>query len=391
MKTRLLLLLASLLAAGAYAQKSGGGTGSKPVSPGSPPTNPSGPTFNPTATTNPSDISGPSRAGVYINGRVAMQDGGDVPMDVVIEKICNSHPIALGYADRKGNFSVSLDGQTGTTAGFSDASYDSRQGGGTNSGVSADSVRQSLQGCEIRASYQGYHSESVNIGYQHALDNPDVGVLILHRNGAAAGNTISATTLNAPKNALRAYENGLTALHKGNSDEAEKHFQKAVALHPTFATAWYELGHLVLPRDPVSARSDLEKALNADPKYVLPYVDLSLLASHRHDWEEALNISDRALHLDSNTFPELFYVNAAAHFNLKQFDDAEKRDREAIRLDLQHHVPKATQLLGYILAVKGDLRGATDQMRAYLATGPSQGDADVTRADLAKLEAHLGK
>jgi tetratricopeptide (TPR) repeat protein len=394
MKTRLLLLVASLLTvtASASAQKSGGSTGGKPSAPGNVPSSPNenAATTTTTNTNAPGTLEGQN--GIYVTGSVAMQDGSEVPMDVVIEKICNNHPMPLGYTDHKGHFSVALDGQNSSSAGFSDASYDTRQAAGSNPLQTAGNApRQNTQGCEIRASYEGYHSESVNIGYQHSLDNPDVGVLILRSNSEGGGNTVSATTLNAPKNALKAYESGLSDLRKGAPDEAEKQFEKAVVLHPTFAAAWYELGHLVLPRDPVAARADLEKALAADPKYMHPYVDLALLASRRHAWEDAIDITDRGLRLDSSSFPELFYVNAAAHFNLKQYDDAEKKDREAIRLDTQQRVPKATQLLGYILAVKGDLRGATEQMRAYLATNPSERDADVTRADLAKLEAHINK
>jgi tetratricopeptide (TPR) repeat protein len=385
MKARFPLIVAVVLvlAGGVSAQKLGSGV--TPSSPGNLASVVS--TVNP-ATSSVGDAMGPGRPSVFVTGRVVMQDGGDVPVNVVIEKECNNRVVALGYTDRKGAFSVNLDGQSSDSANLSDASYEKTS---TNSRLenAAAVAREAHESCEIRASYAGYHSETVNIGYQHSLDNPDVGTLVLHRNAESVGTTISATLLNAPKPAVKAYQDGMMALRKGNVDAAEKHFIKATELHPTFASAWYELGRLEITNNTSAAKSDLEKAVQADPKYVLPYIDLANLAAHSHNWTETVEITDRALHLDPTNFPELFYFNAAAHFNLKQFDDAEKRAREAIRLDSARRVPKALQLLAYVLAAKGDLRGSSEQMRAYLATGPNQRDAEIAKADLAKVESHI--
>ncbi len=331
---------------------------------------------------------------IFIHGRVVMDDGSELPLSVVIEKVCDARPVALGFADRKGNFSVTL--AADNTSGSGDASYDSTpQGSGVSSVLTPMNVsplsklRQALGSCEIRAAYEGMHSGSAHLTNPRSLDSPDVGTLVLHHASGSAGNIVSATTLNAPKGALKAFDQGSEALRKGQVDVAERCFRKAVEIHPIFAVAWYQLGRLELPRDAEAAREHFQKSLNADPKYILPYLQLSLMAASRQRWEEALDVSTRGLHLDGNGFPQLYFYNAIAQYNLKNLNEAEKKDREAIRLDTEHKLPKTMRLLAYILVGKGDFQGAAEQMRAYLATAPDPAEAEGLKHDLATLEAHL--
>ena len=244
-------------------------------------------------------------------------------------------------------------------------------------------------GCELRAAYGGYRSDVVRLGSMRLSENPNVGDIFIRRTGNAAATTVSQTTLTAPKGALKAYERGMDAVRKGNADTAEKEFTKATGLHPNFAAAWYELGHLQIDSNVETAKADFQKALAADPRFILPYMDLGILLYGEGKWVETTDITDRGLRLDATDFPLLYYFNAAAHYNLKQFGDDEKRVREAIKVDTDHSVPKADQLLAIILASKGDLQGATEHMRAYLASGPNEGDARQAQSQLALLEARL--
>jgi len=97
-------------------------------------------------------------------------------------------------------------------------------------------------GCEIRASLAGFRSDSVNLAGRRMLDNPEVGTIVLHRLANVEGTTISATTLQAPKDARKAYEKALDASRKGKIEDAQKNLEKAVNIYPQFAAAWSELG-----------------------------------------------------------------------------------------------------------------------------------------------------
>src|SRR5260370_42252448 len=100
------------------------------------------------------------------------------------------------------------------------------------------SVGQSLTGCELRASLAGFKSDVVNLGNRRMFDNPDVGTIVLRRRANVEGTTVSMTTLQAPKDARKAYDKARDALRKGKTADALSEFEKAVAAYPHFAAAW---------------------------------------------------------------------------------------------------------------------------------------------------------
>jgi tetratricopeptide (TPR) repeat protein len=344
--------------------------------------------LNPSASsTNTGSPTGANQSQVYVTGKVMVEDGGELPANVLIQKICGATRNSIGYADQKGNFSVKVTGQSATS--LLDASDDSIN---TRTLPGQQQSGSPLNGCEIQAYSAGYRSQSINIGSQRALDNPNIGLLIIKRiAGGSAGTSISETMRTAPKNAVKAYEHGLESIRKGKLDAAQSDFEKAVELHPQFASAWYQLGHLQMTADPKLAQADFEKALSADPKYLPPYADLALLSYSGKRWQETISITDRALRLDSSSFPQLYYFSGVANFNLKNMTEAEKRAREAIKADVDRTVPRSYQLLSYVLAGKGDYAGAAEQMRVYIASAPSAEEAARGRRDLAKLESKINE
>jgi len=376
-----LFLLFSALVAGypALAQQGLGGTWSNTAQPS--------PGIN-TGQANPSSTIGPSSNSIFLHGRVVMDDGGDVPLNIVIEKTCNGHTSALTYADKKGRFTVSLSGTS--AAKYADASYDANSSGNPNQPAALQSVRKpSLVNCELRASYPGFQSDHVTITASRAMDNPDLGIFILHKTGNARPSTVSATFLNAPRQALKFYQKGMDDLRADRLENATRAFQKAVEAYPQFASAWYEMGRLKMTQDATAAQKLLQKAVAADPKYAPPYVELSFLAMRAHDWAGTLDLTARALAFDSSSYPQLFYFSAVANANIGNFDEAERQARDAVRIDHDRRFPKALQLLGFLLERKGDLQGAAEQMRGFLATSPSDEDAQVIKTELAALQTRL--
>jgi tetratricopeptide (TPR) repeat protein len=317
-----------------------------------------------------------------------MDDGSELPLNVVIEKTCNGRTTALTYADRKGRFTVSLSGDS--AAKFADASYDSHSVSSPNQGFAVQMLRKpSLVGCDLRASYPGFRSDHVSINSSRAMDDPNLGMFILHKEGVAPPSTISETTRTAPKEALKAYQRGMDDLRKGKPGSAVPEFGKAVDIDAQFASAWYELGRLKVTDDAAAAQNYLRKAVSADPKYAPPYVELAFLSVRAHDWPAAIDLTARALALDSSSYPQLFYFSAIANANLGNYDEAQNKARNAVRADHDRRFPKAMQLLAFLLERKGDLEGAAEQMRGFLATAPSVEDAQLAKTELAVLERRL--
>ena len=53
------------------------------------------------------------------------------------------------------------------------------------------------------------------------MDNPDLGVIVLHRLDGVQGTTVSVKTLTAPKRAKKAYEKAQKELKKDDPDHAK--------------------------------------------------------------------------------------------------------------------------------------------------------------------------
>ena len=334
---------------------------------------------------------------IFISGKVMMADGTAPTESITIEKICNGTPRPVAYTSSKGRFSFQLGNTQGilsdaSTSGAADSTFGDPSGFGSpqrglgNSRTGGSSERD-LMGCELRASMPGFRSETVNLSGHRMFDNPDVGTIVLRRIGNVEGTTISATSLQAPKDARKAFEKGRELLKKNKTEEAEKEFQRAVEEYPKYATAWYELGHLqALRKDEADARKSYEQSIAADAKYVNPYLELALIAAHGNNWQDTAEITARVIRLNAIDFPVAYFYNSVANYNLKNLDAAEKSAREAQKLDPQHRFPKVDQILGVILVDKKDFTGAAEQMRSYLKFAPTAKDADQVRSQLMQLE-----
>lgn len=238
---------------------------------------------------------------------------------------------------------------------------------------------QANDSCPVRIRLAGYRTTEATLR-QGA-------VIVLKRLGDNEGTTISITALNAPKEARKAYESGVAAMARKKWDAAQKDFQRAVADYPQYAPAWSDLGEVLLQNlKPQEARAACEHALEADPRYLRPYLQLARLALSEGRIEDAGHITTRALALNPVEFPGLYYYDAVVDLRLKRLDDAERSARRAVELDANHEIPLAESLLGTVLAAKGDRSGAIEHYRKYLRISPNATDAASVRQRIAELE-----
>jgi tetratricopeptide (TPR) repeat protein len=248
-----------------------------------------------------------------------------------------------------------------------------------------------MLGCELIASAPGFRSDRLDLTTHRDSDNPDVGVIVLHRLANVEGTSVSATSLNAPKDARKAWEKGVQLLHKSKGADAEKELQKAVDLYPKFASAWLDLGRArMMRKDYGPAREAFQKAMEADGKLVESYVGLGELAIVDKNWAEASKYLNRALQLDPVDYPRLWFEGAVADFNAQNYEQAEKNARAALKVSATAPQPRANQLLGLILFNKRDLPGARDALREYVKLAPNASDLNQVKAQLAEIEGQLG-
>jgi tetratricopeptide (TPR) repeat protein len=372
----------------------GGGTSTGGTSGGNTSTMPA--TSAPTTNNNTNSNSSPSQQRpIFLNGQVIMEEGGPPPDRVSIERVCPGGTYREGYTDSKGYFNIQLGAQNSM---FADASMDtapmmtgiSTLNQQSNGMSQSGSSMNNLFGCELRATLTGFRSESVSLSSRRALDNGDVGILILQRMMKVDGLTTSATIALAPKDAKKAYEKGLGFEKKLKPDEAQAEFLHAVEIDPKHAGAWFELGKIYEQRDHANeARDAYHKAITADGNFVNPYERLFLLAVHDSQWADAADISDKVLRLNPYDFPSAYYYNALANIQLQKWDVAEKSAREAAKIRGTKAMPKSLFLLGVVQANKGDLPGSVQTLHDYLQTGPDSGDKARAQKLLGQLEQDL--
>jgi len=367
-------------------------------SPSPTPTRPTRPTPFPTEqepSRSPADVyQQDMQRPIYLSGRVMLSDGTPPPEPVVIERVCNGIARPEGYTDSKGRFSVQLGQNMGVFADASVGPYSMPGMSGSRS--SSDSAmnpmgggisERDLAGCEIRASLVGYRSDEISLAGRKFMDRPDVGTIVLHRYGNVEGATISVTGMNAPRDAVKAYDKGRDDIRKQKWGDARKNLEKAVQVYPKYASAWYELGKTFEKLgDAAAARKAYGNSIEADSRFVPPYVQLAGLEFQKGDWQAVVDTTSRVLRLDPFNFPAMHLYNAIGNFNMKRYTEAENSVREAIKLDTSHRMPMANHVLGVILAQRGDFEGAAENMRLYLKLAPNASNTQLVKDQLAKVE-----
>jgi tetratricopeptide (TPR) repeat protein len=320
-----------------------------------------------------------------------MDDGSAPPEPVRIERVCEGRSTFEAWTDTKGGFGFKVDAEGENSE--SDASQPEAPPADLNKAINASSSQYShpittlLRNCEIQAVLSNFRSDHVKLSIKSTMDNGRLGTIVLHPISRASTLTVSATTLEAPSGARKAYEKAMVAVREQKFDAAAGELAKAVKIYPRFAVAWYEIGHLRQSQnDFAGAAQAWKEGLQADPKYVKPYEGLTALADRQGDWAESEKYSRLWIQLDAEDFPAAYLFNAVANAHLNHVAEAERSAREGLRVDKQQKVPRLHYVLGLILMNQKAYTESLQCFRTYLELAPNAGDANIVRAQLPKIE-----
>jgi Tfp pilus assembly protein PilF len=358
------------------------------------------------ATTQPAANSTTSSPGTQLPlqlfGAVVVEGDAELPSNIAIKRFCGNLTHTVAWTDSKGRFSFQWNDYDGVALEASDAGVTStglpnlKSTGthGADSPTNAQGIPDiNLQNCELQADASGFRSDRISLNGLRVLDNPDLGVIVLHRTRHVGGVSVSATTLSARRDARKAWERGVNLLRSDlpeNRAEAEKEFEKAVRIDPNFAAAWVALG---FARERKLAEKEaceaFRKAVAADGRQAEPLIELGLVASRHRQWPEAAQYLDRALQLNPIDYPHLWYEDALADYHVGNLDRAEKNVREAMKQASLRPEPAATRLLGLVLMSKQDWLGAEAAMAAYLRAAPDVEDWLEMQATLEDIRGHI--
>jgi Tfp pilus assembly protein PilF len=300
---------------------------------------------------------------VIVKGTVTMEDGAPPPFTVSIERSCSdSAGSAPGpITNKKGEWLWRIE-------------------------VDAFAARA----CVFRvANHPGYVSttaDASNLNTASHSTTLTIPPLILAVSSADP-DAINVSESNVPSKAKGSFDKAIKALDNSDFETAARELQAAVAGSPKFAQGWQSLG-LVEGRlnKPDQAKEAFNRAIEADPKSLAPYVSLTRICIKTKDWQCAAKASDNLIKIDSkHAYPEIYLHRAVARFESKDLPGAEESAREALRLDPKHKKPRTEYVLGRILEAKGDAAGAREHIAKYLELDLNAADAEAVRAHLQDL------
>ncbi|MGH9524190.1 MAG: tetratricopeptide repeat protein [Terriglobales bacterium] len=381
--------------------KPGSGTGSTGSGSGSTTTTPSVTTPTTPSRTIP-PVQQQMQMPIFLSGRVVMDDGTSPSERVSIERVCSGQAVKEAYTDSRGFFSFTIGGGT-VNMEMQDASTssDSRMGSpGMMSGMGSmggvpgqtQNLRQSLFGCELRASLPGTLSEMVELAphLNDSLTNPDVGTIVLHRIGKVDGSSVSVTSMQAPKDARKAFEHGRKELKKNEFDKAKDDLMRAVTAYPSYAEAWAALSEVQLhEKDYPNAIASSQKAIAADSHFIAPYFTLISASADQQDWKNTAQYADKLISLDAYHYPAAYYYDALAYLQMNDLQKAVTSIVAARKYDMGGSLPKAALLMGEILMRKQDYAGAVGAYKAYLERVPTGPSSDFARNELNAAQTKL--
>jgi len=350
---------------------------------------------NPYPNNYPGSVNSPTsvQRPIFLSGKVMFDDGTPTNTDIRIERVCGGTPRLEGHTDSKGRFSFQLGQNQAFDVDASSASSpgvfgrnDQTSPFGTGAG-GFGTRSQDLWNCELRAAFPGYRSDVVQLASRKSMDDPNVGVIVLHHLGNVQGTTISLTSALAPKDAQKSFNKARQLLEKGKFEEAEKRLSEATELYPKYAEAWYAMGQIQQKQGHAdAARKAYLAAVGADSKFVSPYDQLARLSAQEGKWGEAADYSKQAISLNPVEFPSSFWYNAIANYNLKRSTDAEKSVKDLLKLDTRHNYPEAESMMAQILMDRGSYTDAATHLRTYLTLVPNAKNADNLKQILLKID-----
>ncbi len=295
---------------------------------------------------------------VIMQGNVVMPDGSPPPKTVGLEKVCSDYQgSAPGpIADKKGHYlwRQELD--------F------------TNTRV-----------CFMRANLPGFTSTRIDIsnmdlsnfaGGTKEMNMPD---LVLSPRDNGEGNQTSLIPADdAPGKAQVPYKAAMKALDARNQEEGIRQLQLAVKAVPKFADGWTILGALYEQQQMLmEARDALQHAIEANPKFVSPYLRLARVSNKLGDWDAATKNEDTLLKMEPHYYPEVYLQQAITRLETKNLAGAEESAKTALSMDPKHlHLSRAEYVLGRIAIAKGDLAAAKQHIATYMSLDPTAPDIE---------------
>lgn len=335
---------------------------------------------------------------VSLAGRV-LEESGQPSKDLVqVDLVCNGRIRQQTITASDGTFQFDMDPSRdeswldpsagGSTSGTIEGPIKTVKSGGSTALDQVPEVGRgmvSLTGCEVKLSPRpGMNSNSINLRTRNSFENPDIGVIVIHRLSDEGATTISLTSLNAPKKATSAFDKANNALlaKKPDLKKAIKELNKAVKEYPQYSAAWDLLARVHLSQgDKTEGRNCFLRAVEEEPKFITPYLGIAQLAFQDSNWTETFDWTEKILALDEANFQALYW-NGLSAFYLQKFDESEKSLSNLFQKVQPQSFPFGLFPLGVIHANQGKMQNAAEELNLYLELMPPDRVPEGQRREL---------
>ncbi len=223
----------------------------------------------------------------------------------------------------------------------------------------------------LTATADGYETYQQTLDLTHTVNQAFVNITLKPAGDSASptANLPSRTDALAPGKARKEWEKGSHVLASRKLDEAQAHFERAVAAYPCYARAQTDLA-LTLMREGQSphAEAPLKKSVECDPDYVDAYLHLGRLLNEQQRFTESCRVLAEGVRRAPSSW-DFYFQLGQAHFGLKEYPNAEQEYRQAQSFGLA--VPSVIhERLAAVYLKESEYSKAYAEMQAYLAEDP---------------------
>jgi len=213
----------------------------------------------------------------------------------------------------------------------------------------------------------------------------DIVLLPLTKVASPASDLPTLTDESAPRKARKEYEKGSRALQEQKSDEAELHFEKAIAEYPCYARAQTNLAPALVMQNRIpEAETALKKSITCDGGFLEAYTRLAVLLNGTKRYPESEKVIEAGLRQAPSSW-DLYYQLGTTHSALGEYDKAEA---DYLRVRSLNPAPP-TELHVRLADLYHRMKAydkAFAEMQAYWRDDPNGRYAAKTRAVMHEME-----
>jgi Flp pilus assembly protein TadD len=302
-------------------------------------------------------------AGGSIAGQVRIAPGNELPLPVIVTLQSQGIVVNSVYTDEEGRF-----GFNGLPPNHYYVVIDEKEYQPVRESVQIDPVTASMRMVNvylIRRDTKGVKPNGIGGGNSHMVDR------------AAYGRQI-------PKPAVKEFERGVKADHEGKTDDAIRHYEKAIQLASDFYEACDNLGSAYLTRSKFpEAQQQFERAIRLSPNDAAAYFNMGNLFLLTHQYQQAAHWLEAGLSKQPDSSFGHFLVGAL-YTRVGKQSEAEAALRRALELDPL--MARAHLALVNLYVQQQKKSEAEDELKLFLRKFPDDPLAARAREILAKLE-----